>query len=306
MKIICNKCGNMAPGNAKQCPYCGAPLSNAPIDGDKKFWERDDLQPTEPPELPASAKHAAGSVPFTPTHHKPRKRSFRLAALLAAVATAIIVLFFAIFIIKSVKDNVSLSYQTTKVETERNANGTSTKVVTKKGPNGTTTTVVTSGNIVNDERFQQMMEQMNRQMDSMAIAIMGSDPMATLEQMIGERIGQTSQMRQMPTRHVKQATGDVAKMAGRIGDRNYMLVFNFKDPQNVKGTGSQMEGNKTVGKVRLLGILVGQTLTMSIYPEGSKTPAGTISGTFNGSILQGIYMSNDGKAEEQRVLFYEQ
>lgn len=280
MKNICNNCGHTVPDGAKQCPNCGAPLANASTE-EKKLWERTDLN------RPATSAEPQ----VTPPPYKPlRKRRFRLAAILAAVAVAIILLFLAILLIKGTKSHVQVSHQTTRVETQQSPDGNAT------------TTVVTSGNL-SDAQMQQMMQEM-AQMDSMMNAMMGGDPFAELEQMMGD--DPTAPVSAQPSRPARQATDGVAKMAGRIGNREYLLVFNYKDPQNVKGSGTQVENGKTTGRVHVLGILDGSTLTMSIYPQGAKTPIGTISGQFDGSTLQGTYISNDAKAQETQVIFYEE
>lgn len=281
MKNICNNCGQEVPRGAKVCPNCGTLMPNASAD-EKKFWERDDLQP------------AATELQKTPPPYKPlKKRRFRMAAILASAAVAIILLFLAIMVIKGAKEHVQVTHQSTKIET-------------RQGPNGTTTTVVTNGNI-SEAQAQQMMQEM-AQMDSMMNAMMGGDPFAELEQMMGDdpSAAAIGHGQPVPARQVRKAAHGVAKMAGMIGNKEYVLVFDYKDPQNVKGSGSTIVGGKQAGKVHVLGILDGSTLTMSIYPQGSKTPTGTINGQFDGSMLQGTYVTNDDKAQETQVIFYEQ
>ena len=158
-------------------------------------------------------------------------------------------------------------------------------------PNGTIT-VTTSGNMSDaqaDSMMQAAMAEM-QQTDSAMQAMMnsmmgGADPFAS--EIEGE----------MPSRHMAQqhhaSTPTMPTLAGHIGKREFVMVLNLKDPQNVKGSGSYVANGKEQGKLHLLGIQDGEALTVSIYGKGNKLQ-GTLSGSYDGIQYQGSYQV-DGK-----------
>ncbi len=302
MKNICNNCGQVIPDGAKVCPNCGTPAPNASPD-EKKFWDRDDLKPVDnddaqvppipgqaqspatggstPPPPPDTAA-ASGAQPTPPPFYtapkKSRHKYFWVSIILAAIAVALII----IMMIWWIAGHTTVHYE---------HHSTQEHTTVQKTPNGSIT-ITTSGNMTDAQADSMMqaamaeMQQTDSAMQAMMNAMMGSaDPFA------GEPMGSMGPARVERRAPVKAST--MPKMAGHIGQREFMMVLNVKDPQNVKGSGSFIKNGKEQAKLHMLGIGDGHDLTVSIYGPGNKL-MGTLAGTYDGMQYQGTYQV-DGK-----------
>lgn len=280
MKNICNHCGQVIPDGAKVCPNCGTPAANVSHD-EKKIWERDDLKPAQEPDVLDTQESLGSGItppPFHEAEKRRRRKFFWVAITLGAIAVVLIIIMLIAWLASH--SSVHYSHYTTREHT----------TVTHT-PNGTIT-VTTSGNMSDaqaDSMMQAAMAEM-QQTDSAMQAMMnsmmgGADPFAS--EIEGE----------MPSRHMAQqhhaSTSTMPTLAGHIGKREFVMVLNLKDPQNVKGSGSYVANGKEQGKLHLLGIQDGEALTVSIYGKGNKLQ-GTLSGSYDGIQYQGSYQV-DGK-----------
>lgn len=283
MKNICNHCGQVIPDGAKVCPNCGTPAANVSQD-EKKIWERDDLKPAAEPNADSTEEPAQPGVTPPPFHEparRPKRKFFWVAITLGAIAVVLIIIMLIAWLANH--SSVHYSHYTTREHT----------TVTRT-PHGTIT-VTTSGNLSSaqaDSMMQAAMAEM-QQTDSVMQAMMnsmmggGADPFAS-EMEEGE----------MAPRHAvhqqrRISTSSMPTLAGHIGKREFVMVLNLKDPQNVKGSGSYVANGKEQGKLHLLGIQDGEALTVSIYGRGNSLQ-GTLSGSYDGVQYQGSYQV-DGK-----------
>lgn len=266
----------MIADDAKFCPNCGTPAINAPLESEKKLWERDDLKPAGPTPPPLPHYHAITS---------PAKKRNNMAVVMAIISVALILVMAVVWLFKhSTVSTHTQQYHETSTQPNSSSN----------------VTITSSGNMSQAQADSLMqaamaeMEQTDSIMQAMMASMMGADPWQQLEE------GQHNMTSQPTTPQHRVRKNGVVNMAGEVGNKHMVLVLNLKEAQNVKGSGGFIVNNQKQGKLHLLGIQDGENLTVSVYNSNNRL-LGTLAGLYNGVSYQGSYMV-DGKETPFQLL----
>lgn len=257
--------------------------------------ENDETQfgPVTPPPVPGSTP-----PPFDGEERAKSRRKFKRATWVAAFTVGLIVLLLALLIIKGVRHQSSGIKARTEaikphVERDTDANGNVTTIVTYGNTSGNTADAQTMEQM--EREMQEQMAQMDSMMNAMMASPFGGDPFAD-----GQEQPVPHQQAKRPAAGVHNG---IARLAGNVGNLPVVMVLNVKDPQNVRGTSSFVQGGKASTQLNLLGIMDATGLTVTLYKKGSKTPLGTLSGEFDGQTYSGTYVA--GNKQEQFTLVTE-
>lgn len=137
------------------------------------------------------------------------------------------------------------------------------------------------------------MEKMEKIMEEM----MAGDPFADMdrmEEMMGDEEFSTTPPSYQEHKRKAAKSGEI-RLAGSVGNGNFVMVLNTKDPNNITGTAATVVGGKERTQYRLLGIGSGRDLTVSVYDKKNKI-VGTLSGTYDGYEFSGVYTTDDGES----------
>ena len=286
MKNICNNCGAIIPDGATRCPKCDAPSANAPTESDKKFWERDNLVTEEPPEFHPEEESSQTPPPITPpvappAMKTPQKESNTKKVMLIVIPIIAILLLLYVVVMFVAKKN----HHKGQFISEREAIAEQEPQVEVKVLTGEEADSMMQASMAEFAEADSMMNAMMQQM-------MGGDPFAAIEQeMMGGGESAPSHQQTQPSQ--QKSKNGILNLAGRIGDKDIVMVLNTKDPQNLKGTAKFVGNGQTKESLHVLGIGSGNELTVSIY-DAKNNVVGNLAGTYDGYYYSGT-CEKDGK-----------
>ena len=173
------------------------------------------------------------------------------------------------------------------------------KQTEKTAPQADTHSHITYQEITGEEAEALMREHMAEmeKMEKIMEEMMADDPfsdMRSMEDMMGgDEFATTPPSYQ---EHKRKATKpSEIRLAGTVGNGNFVMVLNTKDPNNITGTAASVARGKERTQYHLLGIGSGKDLTVSVYDKKNKI-VGTLSGTYDGYLFSGVYTTDDGES----------
>lgn len=293
MKIICNNCGAMVNETDAVCPICGAHTVHAPLPDDKKLWEQTPENKTEVPPCPPEGESCANSAPGAGTKSTPRtikpiqKRAMSKVTVLLLVVIILLLIVIAWLMMRTANNPAAPKEQISEQQVDSQAS--QPRVVVRQ-ITGAEADSIMKMHMAEMERMEQLMEEM-----------MGEDPFAEFDRFAEDMGGNWEEVPQRNVQKPKQSTPTKIRLAGRVGNDQYVMVLNAADQSNIKGTAAKVVKGKEQEALHLLGIGSGSDLTVTIY-DRKNNPVGTLSGTYNGYTYSGIFTTQSTQAPFQLTI----